>query len=165
MEESSEYLRPSEVEALVDLYLKIKIHNDENIDNSDEEQSETEKEILMKTDPLIIIERIENTIVSLIQLGLNEHFEAESLVNTSVQKENYEEQMQRLEEEARSHIAVCYILMSQLEEQLKLCIENMQDKIDTSERKLKETLSSIKVSQLLIIDSGKRVDEDQGSNR
>ncbi len=118
--------------ALVDLYLNVKIRSTEEINNYSEVKLEEERLSLKDTEPLLLIEYIRSSI----EILLNMRSEENALIKLkedvkSVTSETpsikeipkvYEEQIQKLEEEVRSHIRVnlfCSVIHSSSRTQQK----------------------------------------------
>jgi hypothetical protein len=59
-------------EAIVDLYISVKIRNDKSIQTLTTDKLESERKDLLKTDSLDLIETIKNSIEILLNLKLDE---------------------------------------------------------------------------------------------
>lgn len=140
-------------EAITDLYLDVKIRSSDEIDQYDTEQFEKEREKLSQLSLMNIIEYIKASIEILMNMKLdeNEHKITPSYIPSSkpyfkkgdkVAKlgetgksypsdfdppKEYEEVIQKLEADVRTHIRV--------EQQLKLHIETVHGKLEEFERK------------------------------
>ena len=104
--------------ALIDLYLNVKVRSTEEITNYNEDKLEEEREVLKEATPLLLVDYIRSSIEILMNMRAEEQalIKAqnvnESILSESSQKEPpkiYEEQIQKLEEESRSHIRVFLI--------------------------------------------------------
>jgi len=103
-------------EALVDLYLNVKIRSTEEINSYTEAKLDEERNSLKETDPLLLIEYIRASIEILLNMRSEENAliktkdeEAVSVTSEKSVKEIpklYEQQIIKLEEETRSHIRV-----------------------------------------------------------
>ena len=103
--------------ALIDLYLSVKVRKAEEIEKYDEATLEQERETLKDAEPLLIIGYIKTSVEILMNLKAEEQElqkmerkeEGESLVSEKSQPEppkKYEEMLQKLEDEVRTHIRV-----------------------------------------------------------
>jgi len=103
---------PTITQALIDLYLNVKVRSTEDIENYTEEKLDEERETLLETDPLIIIDYIKTSIEILLNLKQEEdHAELKKNENESMRSEiqqDYESQIQKLEAETRMHIRVFF---------------------------------------------------------
>ncbi len=104
-------------QALVDLYLNVKVRSTDEIEKYDEEKLEEERKTLKETEPLLLVEYIRTSIEILMNVRAEEKAlvksqkeETESVTSeTPSQSEPpraYEQQIQKLEEESRMHIRV-----------------------------------------------------------
>ena len=119
-------------EAIIDLYLDVKIRSKREvnfpqklqIDDFQEEKFKTEKENLKSINPFVILEYIRTSIEIIMNMKLdNEKNQVESNSKASLEPPSeYESIIQKLEAEIRNHIRV--------EQQLKLYIESLQFKLD-----------------------------------
>ena len=101
------------LQALIDLYLGVKVRSEEYVKNCKKEQIESERKSLLNTNPLHIIEYIKSSVNILLNLN-NEQTNTQHKANESItsdMQENYEEQIQKLEAETRMHIRVCISVM------------------------------------------------------
>lgn len=109
--------RQSLEQALIDLYLNVKVRSTEDIASYNEEKLAEERSTLLTTDPFLIIEYIKTSIEILMNLrveelvSLREHQKVlnESTTSAVTPKEppkDYEEVIQGLEGETRTHIRV-----------------------------------------------------------
>jgi hypothetical protein len=130
-------------EAILELYLSVKIRADEEIDNFTEAQLEKEKEGMKEVDGFTIVEYIKNSIEIMMNMKIEEQNDKkkskhpiDSLSGTSstssipAAHEEYEKILRQLEAESRQHI--------QVEQQMKIHIECLQDKLDANSKKEEE---------------------------
>ncbi|CDW74118.1 UNKNOWN [Stylonychia lemnae] len=144
-------------DAIIDLYLNVKIRNSEDIDNYNQDMLKEEKEQLKDIDPFIIIEYIKSSIEILLSLKLEEQErelkkgkqqpenkprvatnfksgDASSIVDFFSDQsscrieppQEYENQIQKLENDVRNHIRI--------EQQLKIHLDNVLQKIEDQEK-------------------------------
>jgi len=98
------------LKALIDLYLSVKVRSEESIKNCTREQIESERRCLLNTNPLSIIDYIRSSVEILLNLKEEEDKTIKGqAVNDIEKQESYEEQIQKLEAEARMHIRVLVI--------------------------------------------------------
>ena len=106
---------PTISQALIDLYLNVKVRSTEDIENYNEDKLEEERENLEETDPLIIIEYIKTSIEILLNIKEEEQqaqlLHQKTAVDESMKSEkeppqDYEQIIQKLEAETRMHIRV-----------------------------------------------------------
>jgi hypothetical protein len=108
-------------DALIELYLDVKIRDQDEIKQMDNNKLNEEKEALRKCDPFTIIKYIKTSIDIIIDLKVEEKIE-----NSHSEEDNdYETMLRKLEGDVRGHI--------KLEHQLKLHSDNLQLKIDELE--------------------------------
>jgi archaellum component FlaC len=152
-------------DALIDLYLSVKIRSNEEvrvianmkIDNYNEHVLREERERLKETDPFTVLDYIKTSIEILMNMKMEEHeteqekgkrlkkkavdSEPRSLLAGDVDEESesdagkdrlndYDAMLGKYEAEVRNHIKI--------EQQLKLHIECVQDKLDEVEKQLKK---------------------------
>jgi len=101
----STYSVPRLINALIDLYLYVKVRSKGDIENFSKDKFEEEKKGLQGTDPLIIINYIKSSVEILLSLK-DEENRVKYKEQLSNREETYEEQLQKLEAETRSHIRV-----------------------------------------------------------
>ena len=113
---------PAITQALIDLYLNVKVRNSEDIENYSEENLEEERGSLKDTDPLIIIDYIKSSIEILLSLKQEDEQQTaqkkpvnESIVSEKDVQLDYEQQIQKLEAETRTHIRVKFLIAKMLE--------------------------------------------------
>ena len=107
---------PTIEQALIDLYLNVKVRNSEEIATYSEEKLDEEREALKETDPLVLIEYVKTSIEILLNLRDEDkapHKQAtshdESILTQKSDKDppqDYEQLIQKLEAEVRNHIRV-----------------------------------------------------------
>lgn len=100
-------MKKSVEEALIDLYLGVKIKKQNEFDeNSMEKEEEIDK--LRRTNPLTIIGYIRNSLDILIEMKVEEKIEANRRINTLDEEEQkkYEDLLRKLEGDIRMHIKV-----------------------------------------------------------
>eukprot|EP00831_Metopus_contortus_P040709 TRINITY_DN31892_c0_g1_i2.p1 TRINITY_DN31892_c0_g1~~TRINITY_DN31892_c0_g1_i2.p1 ORF type:complete len:347 (+),score=72.02 TRINITY_DN31892_c0_g1_i2:1-1041(+) len=111
-------------EAIVDLYLNVKVRSQEEISKFNEKKYESEKSVLLDKDPLLILEYIKSSIEIIMNIKAEDacpdSFRGE--ITPREPPKDYELIIQKLEAEVRSHIRV--------EQQLKLHIEGLQSKYE-----------------------------------
>jgi chromosome segregation ATPase len=113
-------------EAIIELYLDVKVRtNEEYLSNYNQEKYEEEKGQLMGLSPLVLLGYIRSSFEVLTSIK-----EEVSTSKVSSVDKSYEELVQELEKEAREHIRI--------EQQLRLYIETLQNKIEEVETKNKE---------------------------
>ena len=111
-------------EAIVDLYLNVKVRSQEEISKFNERKYESEKSVLLDKDPLLILEYIKSSIEIIMNIKAEDACPASSQGEITPREppKDYELIIQKLEAEVRSHIRV--------EQQLKLHIEGLQSKYE-----------------------------------
>lgn len=77
-------------EALLELYLSVKIRSDEEIDNYTEEQFKKEKEALREVDGFTLIDYIKSSVEILMNMKIEENDGASSLKNRFKNKKKEE---------------------------------------------------------------------------
>lgn len=101
--------------ALIDLYLNVKIRSSEELRDFTSEKLEDERQTLKDAKPLLLVDYIRTSVEILVSMRKDEDAlvcgKEESVLNASVLSlkevpKPYEEQLQKLEEEVRSHIRV-----------------------------------------------------------
>jgi hypothetical protein len=101
--------------ALIDLYLNVKIRNAEELREFSNDKFEEERKALKDTSSLLLVDYIRTSVEILINLRKDEdaliNVKDESILNESIRSlkeisKHYEDQLQKLEEEVRSHIRV-----------------------------------------------------------
>lgn len=145
-------------EAIVDLYMTIKIRNSEEVNKTsnlqiegfNHEKQTLEKEKLTKSSSLKLIDYIKSSIEILVNIKVEEQielnkikFSQENNILSTNEEENtneYEKLLRQLESEIRNHIKVKNLSLNQIEHQMRLHDESLQDKIDELE-KIYETVS------------------------
>lgn len=148
-------------QALIDLYLNVKVRSTEDIENYTEERLEEERQTLLQTDPLVIIEYIKTSIEILLNLREEEQKSQppaqkpsadESLKSDADPPQDYEQIIQKLEAETRMHIRVPslvnHLRFPQIEQQLKLHIDTIQAKLEDDEKETERNNHSVKVLYL-----------------
>lgn len=137
MEENVEELK----EALVDLYLKVKVRSSDDIENYNSDQNRKEKQELEGTKGLSLIENIRDNVEMLLNIKSEESendtegerslaypdffSRASSILsakNTMREGNDYEKIIQKLEADVRGYI--------RSEHQLKLYCESLVEKLD-----------------------------------
>lgn len=98
-------------DALIDIYLSVKIRQQDDIDQLNTLSLEEEKEQLKTTDPLVIIEYIKTSMDILINLKVEERLESEkhSIENNKTLEDHqnsYEILLRKYESDIRQHIKV-----------------------------------------------------------
>ena len=95
-------------QALVNLYLNVKVRTMKNVKSYNDESQNKERESLRDANPLILIEYIKSSIEILGNLKAEGGSCNKSLSESAVSEtqENYEDQIQKLEAETRMHIRV-----------------------------------------------------------
>ena len=113
-------------EALIDLYLSVKIRSNEEIDAYNEEILLEERERLTDTSPFTILEYIKTSIEILMNMKMEEHqdqmeknkkqkkkakdkdgaSETESVISQDGPPSDYEQMLQKYEAEVRNHIKI-----------------------------------------------------------
>lgn len=103
-------------ESLINLYLNVKVRNSDELDVMTDIKLKEEHSSLEKTDPLLLIDYIKTSIEVLIGMQNEENalikmkqFSAHDDLNTEIPRA-YEQQIQKFEEEVRSHIRVIFII-------------------------------------------------------
>ena len=92
--------------SLIDLYLNVKVRNEDEIANYDKERHEEERNELLKTEPILIISYIKSSMEVLLDLKDAKKSTKTSMQSVTELQDNYEEQIQKLEAETRMHIRV-----------------------------------------------------------
>lgn len=160
-------------DAIIDLYLNVKIRKDEEvfdiylnfaqIDKFNEEQYEAEKAQLKSVSPFAVLEYIKSTIEILMNIKLDEtgtlksaHSElTHTLKSQDLEKtQSIETLLQKTEGEVRHHIGVFKIFplkLKQIEQQLKIYIDSMQAKLEDSEKEIKEMKTKYNVYNKCIL--------------
>jgi hypothetical protein len=159
--------RPPLQEAIIELYLNVKVRSNDEINNYDEGMFEKEKAKLREVDPHTVLDYIKSSIEILMNLKSEEHtvnkrkkkskskdrklaFNEDSDIMSATSQslcstlekfkegppKEYEEAIQKLEGDVRMHIRV--------EQQMRLHIENLQQKIEDLERDNNNNLKKIK---------------------
>jgi len=101
-------------EALIELYLSVKVRKADDIDQYNEKLLQEEKENLKNIDILVLIGYIKTSIEILMNLKNEDEKLQKSEVSSIIsdksceQPKKYEEALQKLEDEVRSHIRVFY---------------------------------------------------------
>eukprot|EP00347_Sterkiella_histriomuscorum_P007427 403348960 len=142
-------------DAIIDLYLNVKIRNSEDIDNYNHEMLKEERDQLKDIDSFVIIEYIKSSIEILLSLKLEEqekelkkgkdkketqavvhNFKSDvsSIVDFFSDQSSYrieppveyENQIQKLENDVRNHIRI--------EQQLKIHLDNVLQKLEDQEK-------------------------------
>eukprot|EP00347_Sterkiella_histriomuscorum_P023839 403333209 len=159
------------IESLIDLYLSVKIRSNDEIDNYTEDMLSKERQKLRDTDAYTILDYIKTSIEILMNMKMEEYetsnggdqsksskskaklkrpsdpqsiannnqiSDTESMRSMDEPPKDYEAMLQKYEAEVRNHIKI--------EQQLKLHIECVQDKLDDSE-KAREKMKKEKSSQ------------------
>jgi len=108
--------------------------------NIDNEKLSEEKEILLQTNPLIILGYIKTCFEIIMNM---QKAEKESFKECSVNENGYEQIIQNLEEEIRNHIRI--------EQQLKIHVEMLQGKIEEAEKNDQNNETNIKTVNLVSI--------------
>ena len=107
--------------ALVDLYLNVKIRNAEELSGFNKHKLEEEKKALKNTNSLLLIDYIRTSVEILINMRKDEdaliNIKDDSILSESIKSfkeipKAYEDQLQKLEEEVRSHIRVLFYIHS-----------------------------------------------------
>ena len=142
-------------DALVDLYLKVKVRSSEEIENYNSSQMQVEKRELEDTSGIVLIEYIRQNVEILLNIksdqdenSVSEHekslaypeffSQASSIMShhSKLNTEGYEKIIQKLEGDVRNHI--------RSEQQLKIYAENLLEKVDNTKEKLTKAKSIIK---------------------
>jgi len=149
--------------ALIELYLDVKVRSNEEIVTLNEDKLEKEQARLMETETLALVEYIKTSIEILLNLKMdssahtkqsfrqnrvdtegttsqldNSHVTSSSnftSVNGQPPKA-YEEMIQKLESDVRSHIRI--------EQQIKIAMEGLQQKVEDKDREKKQLKSEYK---------------------
>lgn len=172
-------------EAIIELYLNVKVRSNDEISKYDASTFENEKQKLREVDPHTVLDYIKSSIEILMSLKSEEHAAAKRKKITKFEKakdnhgfeeENsdmmsmtsqslcstlekfkegppheYEEAIQKLEGDVRMHIRV--------EQQMRLHIENLQQKIEDLERENANNIKKIKTEFKDLKDEKKRLNE------
>lgn len=158
-------------EAIIDLYLQVKVRPNEEIDHFGQEQFKKERERLLKFDSLTVLDYIKTSIEILMSLkgentdgnnkstgnaihgldnlnysnlnsnrggkdNLNDTGLSSTFKSIDLPPKEYEQQLQQYEAEVRNHIKV--------EQQLKLHIEVLNERIEEFEKEKEELSLSAK---------------------
>jgi hypothetical protein len=105
------------------------------IDQYDEKALGAERQKLKDVDPFTIVEYIKSSVEILMNMKGDDKRQGEQSMRESAREQlntEYEQQLQQYEAEVRNHIKI--------EQQLKLHIECIQDKLDDTEKTLKRYL-------------------------
>eukprot|EP00826_Nyctotherus_ovalis_P019530 TRINITY_DN16036_c0_g1_i16.p1 TRINITY_DN16036_c0_g1~~TRINITY_DN16036_c0_g1_i16.p1 ORF type:complete len:251 (+),score=70.88 TRINITY_DN16036_c0_g1_i16:195-947(+) len=132
------------LQALINLYLSVKVRSEHYISTYTEEQLQSERKSLLNANPLNIVEYIKTSVEILLNLKEEEKVERNEARSLETQ-ESYEEQIQKLEAETRMHI--------RLEQQLKLHIDSMQGRLEENEKIAKKLKFVIKNIQTELIEA------------
>eukprot|EP00831_Metopus_contortus_P071992 TRINITY_DN65739_c0_g1_i1.p1 TRINITY_DN65739_c0_g1~~TRINITY_DN65739_c0_g1_i1.p1 ORF type:complete len:179 (+),score=56.22 TRINITY_DN65739_c0_g1_i1:115-651(+) len=122
-------------DAIIDLYLNIKIRSNDEIVQFTDEKYDAERIKLCETDLFVILDYIRTTVEILMNMKEEEkeQHSSRSVDTTRDIPKEYEQALQKLEEEARNHVRI--------EQQLKLHIESLQFKQDDMEKTLQKAQS------------------------
>lgn len=159
-------------EAIIDLYLQVKIRSNDEIDRFGQEQFKKERDRLLKFDSLTVLDYIKTSIEILMQLKgenadsknggnasnaihgldnltysnlnsvrggqdkLNDTGLSSTFKSIDLPPKEYEQQLQQYEAEVRNHIKV--------EQQLKLHIEVLNERIEEFEKEKEELYTNAK---------------------
>ena len=123
-------------EAIIKLYLDVKVRTNEEVmqkykeqlANYNQSKYETEKTELMGLSSFVLIDYIRSSFEVL--TNMREEISSASRVYSGETDKNYEEIVRELEKEAREHVRI--------EQQLRLYIETLQNKLEEMEAKNKE---------------------------
>ena len=137
--------------ALIDLYLIVKVRTIEELENYNENKKKEERESLSSTNSLMLIDYIKESI----EILLNMNEEENALIKAkkyNTRKSSYEipiiydEQLQKFEEEIRSHIRASLIrLTKQIEQQMQLQMDMMNENQEEQNKKITELILQLKV--------------------
>lgn len=149
-------------EAIIELYLNVKVRSNEEISNYDESVFEKEKDKLRELSPHTVLDYIKSSVEILMNIKSEERKgkkkkdkplrfcdESDDILSATSQSlwstleqfkdgppKEYEEAIQKLEGDVRMHIRV--------EQQMRLHIENLQQKIEDIEKANNSNISKIK---------------------
>lgn len=96
-------------EALIDLYLNVKVRSPEDVENCTSEQLAEERKALLNIDPIVLIGYIKSSFEILLSLKEEDHNRSTHSIKevpTMESEEGYDEQLRKLEFESRMHIQV-----------------------------------------------------------
>lgn len=94
------------LEALIDLYLNVKVRTPEEVDNCTHEQLEEERKALQGISPVLLIGYIKSSFEILLSLKEEDQGKKQAEAPTMESEEGYDEQLRKLEGESRMHIQV-----------------------------------------------------------
>ena len=136
------------LDALIKLYLDVKVRNPEEVENYTDKKLEEERSSLLKIDILTIIGYIRSSFEILLTIKEDEGNTVRKIEseNTNFDSElTYNDQLQKLEAESRMHINVNLKIKSQLEQQMKLQIDALEETLNADEKNINELKSKIEV--------------------
>lgn len=94
------------MDALIDLYLNVKVRTPEEVDSCTTEQLEEERRALLNVSPIVIVGYIKSSFEILLSLKEEDQEKRRSEAPTTESEEGYDEQLRKLESESRMHIQV-----------------------------------------------------------
>lgn len=96
-------------EALIDLYLSVKIRSNDEIDDYNEEMLTKEREKLRDTDAFTVLEYVKSSIEILMNMKMDEakpHQDSAASLPAEDLSAEFETQLQKYEAEVRNHIKI-----------------------------------------------------------
>lgn len=121
-------------DAIIDLYLYLKIRKTDTLDKYGNGEYSKEKGKLKLLSPFVVLKYIRTTVDIMTNLRMEESRAVKKDCKEAVNSVSYEKIIQQFEEEARFHIGVISLLnCTQIEQQLKLYIEELQERVEESE--------------------------------
>ncbi len=158
MERQADPRKRSLQEALVNLYLSVKVRNKDDVENYTKEQQTAEESALHGTDPFVIIEYVKSSIDILLNCQMEKAMQMAEAKREETNESSYnkgndsppqdlEKLTQGLEAEVRLHIRA--------EQQQRLRIESLEATVEENEKKVEKLKAKKKARAKIDLSSGR----------